>query len=681
MLRINHLALQNFMNIQKAEFDFGNINYLYGEPASGKSAVFEAISVCFSDEKRASTYGEYVRQGCDFAKINMRFSIYEKDAEINVTLNRVNGTPYECEFIYDGITYKNTKATEKLNEFNLSYYSKIMFQMQNAKDIVDQTSASRLEYIKNLFNFDYSKQKTILTQKIQDLKDKSLQLLTQKSSDITLKNELSHLEKEETPQYSENDIAEFNTLINKNIEKISRANSLLEEENAHLRRLHQYEIGMKHFEDVLHGLVQKKNSIENNKKLLDDTKKVIDALLAQEDLLKKEKQSLEEQSLLLKDEVSRLSVDITDIYEKKNVLIGKLSSLEDRHNSCKDGLCPICGQKTDKVIDDFNEEIKELKTNIEALNNKDNAISIKKEEVSDSLEKINTQLASVNNEMSKNLFKTMSAEKTLKNLQALVEEGLTVENMVTDAKANLDENKRNYDAESAVVIQKIDITDALAENDRLNSKIRSYELCTNKNKDIKRRNDLKMEKTLKLDEDLKRIDASMIELTNMEAVYSEAWEILNKLLPQYRTQTFCEMIKTDLNSFIHVIFPKYGVLVKTSKKGCDLLYTKDSAVKDEKKNKWLDTRMSSGFERAVLTTAFKTILANYYNINLFVGDEIDKASSDSDSIKLISELLSLGQFSQVFLISHKKALGNYLEENYEDINIYEAKDGRFAKKH
>jgi hypothetical protein len=91
--------------------------------------------------------------------------------------------------------------------------------------------------------------------------------------------------------------------------------------------------------------------------------------------------------------------------------------------------------------------------------------------------------------------------------------------------------------------------------------------------------------------------------------------------------------------------------------------------------------MSSGFERAVLTTAFKTILAKYYNIDLFIGDEIDKASNDDDSIKLFSVLLGLNQFSQVFLISHKKALGNYLEENFsDDITLYEAKDGKFTKR-
>lgn len=680
MIRINHLAIQNFMNIQKADFDFGNINYLYGEPASGKSAIFEAISVCFSDEKRSSTYGEYVKQGCDFAKIEIKFSIYGKDTEMKVTLNRVGGTPYECELVYEGETYKNTKATEKLNEFNLNYYSKIMFQMQNAKDIVEQTSASRLEYIKNLFNFDYSEQKDILTQRMKELKEKSLQLLTQKSSNITLKEELSKLEEEQTLPYSENDITHFNSVIHDNIEEISKANKLMEEENAHLKRLHQYEMEIKNVENILTNLRTKKSNIETYKNQLLTAKETIDKIKKQNETLKNDKQSLETSAILFKENIDALITKIVECREEKNILIGKASSLKERQDSCKDGICPVCGQKTDEVMGHFEEEIKSLETRIDDLDILENEQLQHENAEKSGLEKVRAQQATIEDVISKNLFNIMSAEKTVKDLQTLIDEGKDIDNLIAEAEEKLKEHKKNYSFESAVAIQKMDIEGILAENNELNSKIKSYELCVNKNKDIRNRNAAKIEKVTNIDESLKQIESSIIELTNMDAVYSEAWEILNKLLPQYRTQIFCETIKNDLNRFIHLIFPKYDVLVKTSKKGCDLLYTKDNTVKDEKKNKWLDTRMSSGFERAVLTTAFKIILARYYDINLFVGDEIDKASSDKDSIKLISELLNLNQFSQVFLISHKKALGNYLEENYEDLNIYEAKDGRFTKK-
>ena len=38
---------------------------------------------------------------------------------------------------------------------------------------------------------------------------------------------------------------------------------------------------------------------------------------------------------------------------------------------------------------------------------------------------------------------------------------------------------------------------------------------------------------------------------------------------------------------IHKVFPKYEVRLEVSEKGCDLLYTKDVTVVDEKRNKFL----------------------------------------------------------------------------------------------
>ena len=63
MLRILNLKLENFMNIEKADLNFdSSLIMIYGEPASGKSSIFEAIAVCLSSMKRSGTYGEYVKQ-------------------------------------------------------------------------------------------------------------------------------------------------------------------------------------------------------------------------------------------------------------------------------------------------------------------------------------------------------------------------------------------------------------------------------------------------------------------------------------------------------------------------------------------------------------------------------------------------------------------------------------------
>ena len=682
MIRIDSLKIENFMNITEAYFEFSSINYFYGEPASGKSAVFEAISICFSSEKRSATYGEYVKQGCDFAKIDLKFKIYDDDAEIVLVINRVAGTPYECTLTYKGETYKNTKATEKLNKtFNLEYLSKIMFQMQNAQDIVDHTPSSRLEYIKNLFNFDYSDQKMILTQRMQELKNKNQLILSQKSSNTALKEELSKLEKEVALPYSENDIAHFNSVINENIEEISKANKLMEEEKAHLQRLHQFEMEISNLKSTLNVLNTKKSNIETYKNQIATSKTVVSEIEVQNEKLKEEEENLLNSISVKKTEIDNAADVIKETIKDKNILIGKLDSLKERHESCKNGVCPICGQKTNDVVSHFENDIEKLEKNIGKLSEEETLYYEEKRTRNQALEDLNSKLTDIRDKINSNLFSLKSCEKTIRDLESLVSDEKNINDTIVDTETKLEIAQKNYKYENSVEVQKMNIDGIIAENNDLSSKIKEYELCVNKNKDIQKRNENKLKKVEELENSLNQIEKDIIENSSMNIVYDEAWDILNKLLPQYRTKIFCDTIKNDLNIFIHTIFPKYDVLVEPSKKGCDLFYTKDNTVTNKKKNQWLDVRMSSGFERAVLTTAFKTILAKYYNIDLFIGDEIDKASNDDDSIKLFSVLLGLNQFSQVFLISHKKALGNYLEENFsDDITLYEAKDGKFTKR-
>ena len=71
-----------------------------------------------------------------------------------------------------------------------------------------------------------------------------------------------------------------------------------------------------------------------------------------------------------------------------------------------------------------------------------------------------------------------------------------------------------------------------------------------------RQNEEKRNKIKAIDEALGKNEAELTEVNIMASVYDEAWEVLNKLLPQYRTKVFCDTIKNDLNAFVHMIFPK-----------------------------------------------------------------------------------------------------------------------------
>ena len=88
--------------------------------------------------------------------------------------------------------------------------------------------------------------------------------------------------------------------------------------------------------------------------------------------------------------------------------------------------------------------------------------------------------------------------------------------------------------------------------------------------------------------------------------------------------------------------------------------------------------MSSGLERYILSLAFKVSLAESYKLDLFVGDEIDQSANDQDAKILTDMLINSKSFKQLFIISHKNEILDYIKENYK-CNVYKAEDGKFTK--
>ena len=663
MITIQHLELKNFMNITAATFDFKKLVFINGEPASGKSAVFEAISICLSDEKRSSTYGEYIKQGQDSASILMKFQILGKPAEESIT---IKSKGVECTLTYDGGTYKNSKAYEKLNdELNMSYISRIAFQMQYDKDIVEQSSASRLEYIKSLFNFDYERQKDALS----EMQAETRQNLDTARQDLAryeaLLNESRKIEETPVLPYSAEEVAVFRDKVRSNEDEISKASEVF----AKSKKADSKKAAL---ERIRFSCETKLEQIESQKPAVAKLEAALASHQRVKAVLRKEIEQLESNKTSKQSEINGLTNELLEIGNDHSIAVAALQVLEDRlKKATEHGVCPICGQDTSskELADHFKNEIDSTQAKVDALEEKyDTLKKVVAEKTSNELEVITKDKQAAEHAYQKLLMLVDHCETDLEKTHLLIGDE-------AETRATLTETLTKLEA-IPTVSETYDLPPLIEENRELSKKISAYEMAVTEIDAVTRRNKERADKIESLNDEIahvhERIDACEAEKQS----YDEAWNILSKLLPQYRANTFCEAIRTDLNNFIHTIFPSYSILVKPSKKGCDLLYTKD-----EKTGTWLDVRMSSGFERAVLNIAFKVTLANYYNISFFIGDEIDRASSDRDSINLFSVLLSQPQFEQIFLISHKKTLGSYLSDNFDsdEISIYEADNGRFVK--
>ena len=287
-------------------------------------------------------------------------------------------------------------------------------------------------------------------------------------------------------------------------------------------------------------------------------------------------------------------------------------------------------------------------------------------------------LSEINAKLSNDTFNKSSKENKLSVLKTKTFESCDdIEEIKTKIKG-LTSEKENIQKELEGYKDIKNTKDLLNEIEPLKTAINEDNIIIEKNALIMKTNLDNKNKCLELEaENLKLLEEIGV-LNNKISSIKEAYDYLNRLLPQFISKSICDNLENRINHFIHKIFPKYEVKLETNEKGCELFYTKDKTIMDEKRNKFIKTRMSSGLERSILNLAFKVSLAESYNLEMFVGDEIDQSSNDRDAKILMDLLINSNSFEQLFIISHKPAVLEHISDNYKG-NIYLADNGKFTK--
>lgn len=73
-MKINHIDIENFRNIEKLSLDFDNVNIIYGENAQGKTNIIEAIYL-FTGAKsfRGVRDKEMIRFESEYSDLKIEF--------------------------------------------------------------------------------------------------------------------------------------------------------------------------------------------------------------------------------------------------------------------------------------------------------------------------------------------------------------------------------------------------------------------------------------------------------------------------------------------------------------------------------------------------------------------------------------------------------------------------------
>jgi hypothetical protein len=223
----------------------------------------------------------------------------------------------------------------------------------------------------------------------------------------------------------------------------------------------------------------------------------------------------------------------------------------------------------------------------------------------------------------------------------------------------------------------IKISDISKEIDLLKNKILNYLNLIKTNEEITKRN-LKRQENIKIiQEEINNLQQKNLELLQQRNTYEEAYKIFDKDLPNFMSIKACSILQNNINDFIQNILPNYEVSLQASKKGCEFFYTKNRQIKEEKKknNHLINSKMSSGFERALLTMAFKISLAQLYSCDCLFLDESDGSATEDNTQLLYENLIDMNIFNQIFIITHKNSIKEFMINNYQ-AQVFEIEKGK-----
>ena len=83
---VKKIKLENFRNYESLELEFSpDINYIYGNNGHGKTNIVEAVYMFASlKSHRVNHDFEMIKDGCEFARIEMDFANRERDFNASV---------------------------------------------------------------------------------------------------------------------------------------------------------------------------------------------------------------------------------------------------------------------------------------------------------------------------------------------------------------------------------------------------------------------------------------------------------------------------------------------------------------------------------------------------------------------------------------------------------------------
>lgn len=683
MIKPKYIHIQNFNNITDAELDLSSaVSLFVGDNGSGKTSVVDAIGLCLFEYKRSDTYADYIKSGKDNAYIYFECEISNEPITFNITINKTGNTALEREVNFQGKVYHNSEVSTLLESLNLKYFSDIFCSMQNGKDITKLSPTERVAYIQKLLAFSFGPQIKTTDDTIKQLTETITEL---SATNAALSQTIQNLEKQIKPL---NNLDNLYSNIDEIKTKANQLQSYIVSKTAALRS------------NAAVAIVKDKINAEivalTNELTLKNTK-AAEIKLANESRTKTVNKISEVKAI-----ISEYEVKINNIETKLNSLDTQYAAQETtvqnksteyyaaeaQLNVCKNNFdkvnhdkCPYCGQDISadnkahykQELDNAEKATLKLQKDLSIEKDKLNTLSNEKTSLLQEKMSLAALLDAQNNQLRSYETELVCIDNELTQLKPLLENINSIEQLIKEKQDLL-----KLENEKLLEIDNEEWNNSQKQLSEYNQIITNYQRIVDENTHIQAANEA-LQKNIDLQR--KTLDENIEKYTLLSddlAVYKEAKQIFEKKLPQFIIIKTCKKIQNKLNELVQTIFPNLYIRLFYSKKGIEFFYSTSGATDEEAdKDSMLPIKQASGFEKAILSICFKSVLCEAYDIPFVILDEVDAAASEENSRRFFDIVINGGLFQQSIIISHKIDIQDTIKGMSDSISSYMVAEGNF----
>ena len=688
-MKLLKFKAKNFKNLENFEVTFSNYNLISGDNGSGKSSILQGIAYCLTD-KLPEKLSEYVLWGKEFFELTLDF---EHNGDLyNYYVKYSTSTKKELSINKDVFLRGGEAANHisKIVNSELLLYSSISEQGQSYS-ILTESPAERLKKFKTILGID--KLSRIVENVKKEISQKKSEAdLLKKEIEILSSKQFTYLEEFELPDISElsktlqlqetyKKVTEKNKQLQSTYDmELSVYKKELDKQNQIKKELEEKEnqlssISSKDFDETLYSnLLAQKKEYEFQLLEYEQKKKNRSNYLIKLQQLEFKQKSLQEKINAVK--LYRLSTleydenDLKIINENIQNLSVKLKQLRSHEKLAREGKCPSCGQ-------DFKHDLNSLLLEIDTVKAEyDTFVSeyeMKKSSLDDYVKK------NLENSKNREIIKVYKSDlvNVTDEINSLVEvvepENLQIDELFLKNLTSLEKEKGEYEKNKQLIdFLKKQIDGLKFEISRftelkkpiepsyekemfdetiylsVKKELNIYEERKSRSLFVENHNKKVREEEENHKTSIKDKEIIYYNLIGEISILEESRTILDKQFSSYLIEKGTEYVEFQMNNFFQRCYSRYTVYFRQteSKNSIDFFYT-------DKVGKIVSASLCSGFEKQLLSIAFRVALASITGLGFLVLDEIDSDASEENSIKLYSNLIHSSLFSQIVCISHK----------------------------